>query len=136
MYRNILVPIAFDHAERAQAAFDAAEALRTDDGHITLLHVMEEIPAYVDTLLPEGLHEHTAETALTRLREIAAPDRAHVSVAAVWGHAGRTILEVAAEKGCDCIVVASHRPGLEDYFLGSTAARVVRHANCAVHVLR
>jgi universal stress protein F len=33
-------------------------------------------------------------------------------------------------------VIASHRPGIQDYFLGSTASRVVRHANCTVHVMR
>jgi len=36
----------------------------------------------------------------------------------------------------DLIVIASHRPGLKDYFLGSTAGRVVRHSPCAVHVIR
>jgi nucleotide-binding universal stress UspA family protein len=52
------------------------------------------------------------------------------------GHIGRTIADYAAEAAVDCIVIGSHRPGLTDYFLGSTAARVVRHAPCAVHVLR
>jgi nucleotide-binding universal stress UspA family protein len=47
-----------------------------------------------------------------------------------------TILETAKEIGADLIVIASHRPGLQDYFLGSTAARVVRHAECAVLVDR
>ena len=54
----------------------------------------------------------------------------------VYGHAGTSILEYAEEHGCDCIVIASHRPGLGDYLLGSTAARVVRHAACSVHVMR
>jgi len=52
------------------------------------------------------------------------------------GHAGRTIVDYATETGIDCIVIGSHKPGLNDYFLGSTSARVVRHAPCAVHVLR
>ncbi|MET0093936.1 MAG: universal stress protein [Sedimenticola sp.] len=30
----------------------------------------------------------------------------------------------------------AHRPGLSDFFLGSTAARIMRYANCSVHVLR
>ena len=59
-----------------------------------------------------------------------------VDIAVVSGHAGRTILDFAGEQGIDCIVMNSHRPDLTDYFLGSTAARVVRHARCAVHVLR
>ena len=54
----------------------------------------------------------------------------------VMGHAGRTIVEFAKEHEVDLIVMNSHRPGIGDYFLGSTAARVVRHAQCSVHVIR
>ena len=54
----------------------------------------------------------------------------------IEGHSARTILDFAEENAIDCIVMGSHKPGLADYFLGSTAARVVRHANCAVHVHR
>ena len=54
----------------------------------------------------------------------------------VEGHSGRTILDFAEDNGIDLIVVASHRPGMGDMLLGSTATQVVRHANCAVHVLR
>ena len=44
---------------------------------------------------------------------------------------------VAAEDDkVDLIIIASHKPGLQDYFLGSTAARVVRHASCSVLVVR
>ena len=63
-------------------------------------------------------------------------DLANVTAVVVKGHSGRTIIDVAAEKSADCIVIGSHKPGLIDYLLGSTAARVVRHAPCAVHVLR
>ena len=42
----------------------------------------------------------------------------------------------AKEKNADMIIIASHRPGLQDYFLGSTAAKVVRHATCSVLVVR
>jgi nucleotide-binding universal stress UspA family protein len=46
------------------------------------------------------------------------------------------ILRTAKEIGCDVIVMASHRPELKDYLLGPNAARVVRHANCSVLVVR
>jgi universal stress protein F len=52
------------------------------------------------------------------------------------GHAGRAIVDYASENNIDCIVMTSHKPGVEDLFLGSTAARVVRHAKCSVHVIR
>ncbi len=35
-----------------------------------------------------------------------------------------------------CIIVASHKPNVGDYLLGTTAARVVRHATCSVFVVR
>ena len=52
------------------------------------------------------------------------------------GYSGRTIVDHAADVGADCMVIASHKPDLRDFFLGSTAARVMRHAPCAVHVTR
>jgi nucleotide-binding universal stress UspA family protein len=52
------------------------------------------------------------------------------------GHPGNQILDLAEETNADLIIVASHRPGLQDYFIGSTAGRVVRHANCSVLVTR
>ena len=36
----------------------------------------------------------------------------------------------------DLIVMASHRPELKDYLIGPNAARVVRHADCSVQVVR
>lgn len=32
--------------------------------------------------------------------------------------------------------MAAHRPALKDYLLGPNAARVVRHSNCSVLVVR
>ena len=52
------------------------------------------------------------------------------------GHPYKTILEMAKEKDAELIIVASHKPDLQDYFLGSTAAKVVRHATCSVLVVR
>ncbi len=63
-------------------------------------------------------------------------DAPHVTPMLVKGHSARTIIDYANEHDIDCIVIGSHKPGLSDYFLGSTASRVVRHAPCAVHVQR
>ncbi len=52
------------------------------------------------------------------------------------GPVATSILEAADSHEADLIIIASHRPGLADYFLGSTAARVVRHAQCPVLVDR
>jgi nucleotide-binding universal stress UspA family protein len=34
------------------------------------------------------------------------------------------------------IIIGSHSPSMQDYLLGPNAARVVRHANCSVLVIR
>jgi nucleotide-binding universal stress UspA family protein len=60
----------------------------------------------------------------------------NTKIEVVVGHGANSILDYAEQNEVDCIILASHRPGYQDYFLGSTAARVVRHATCAVHVLR
>jgi nucleotide-binding universal stress UspA family protein len=61
-----------------------------------------------------------------------------VPVQHIVGHgtAYEEILRVAGDIKSDLIVMGSHRPNMEDYLLGPNAARVVRHANCSVLVVR
>lgn len=135
MYKNILVPIAFDETRDSRAALEIAHAISEDGAAITALHVVEEIPSYVAQYLPDGQHQTNLDEIGEALKAKVNGD-AGVTVKVVEGHAGHSIVEYAAQNGIDCIVIASHRPGFQDYFLGSTAARVVRHASCAVHVVR
>ena len=136
MYKNILVPIVFDHEPTADDALAIASALLENGGKITLFHVVEEIPSHILVQLPEGLMKRSLKDALTGLKKISAQSDLEITTVAMLGHASRTILEYASEIDSDCIVISSHHPGLGDYFLGSTASRVVRHARCAVHILR
>lgn len=135
MYKNILIPVAVDHEPSLDAVLNIARALRAEGGAITVLTVAEAIPPYVAQYLPEDQDAKAKEAIRGDLQEAlnAADD---VEVRVVTGHAGMTIVDYAENHGVDCIVMQSHRPGLQDYFLGSTAARVVRHAPCSVHVMR
>jgi nucleotide-binding universal stress UspA family protein len=45
-----------------------------------------------------------------------------------------SLLQEPAEA--DLIVMASHRPAMKTYFLGSNAGHVVRYASCSVLVVR
>lgn len=136
MYKNILVPIALDSVNDGQTALAAAQALKDPDGVITLIHVIEEVQGYVAAQLPSEVPARNRAYANAGLDRVAERAGAGVRTSIVSGHSGRTILEEAEKMGADCIVLASHRPGLEDYFIGSTASRVVRHANCSVLVVR
>jgi len=135
MYKNILVPVAVDHGPHLEEVLAIARALRAEGGTITALTVAEAIPPYVAQYLPEGQDVTTRDAIRSELQgELQEVE--DVDVRVVTGHAGMTIVDYARNHGVDCIVMHSHRPGLQDYFLGSTAARVVRHAPCSVHVVR
>lgn len=135
MYKNILVPIALDHERDSNQSLKIAKVLADEGAKITALHVMEEVPSYVAQYLPQGQIEDNAHQLEARLQEeLVGMDGVKAKV--VSGHAGHAIVDYATRHDVDCIVVASHRPGLTDFFLGSTAARVVRHAPCCVHVSR
>ncbi|WP_299843242.1 universal stress protein [uncultured Roseovarius sp.] len=135
MYDKILVPISFDQDRDAAGAINVAKALLNEGGSIILMHVIEHIPDYAASYLPPNFVANkrlAIEEELDKVVE-SVPNAVGVVVS---GHAGRTILDWAKEHGTDCIIIASHRPGMQDLLLGSTAAKVVRHAGCAVHVLR
>ena len=136
MYSHILVPVVFDHGDHGAKSLEIAHALTAAGGRITLLHVIEELPSYASAYLPEGLTTTQREEAVENLRAIARENNATCETVVIQGHSSTSILDYGAAHDVDCIVIASHKPGFEDYFLGSTAARVVRHAKCGVHVLR
>lgn len=135
MYSNILVPIILDGAHDAAPSFAAARALSCADAAFTVLHVLEEIPSYAQTEVPGDVLAAKRQEIAHALTE-AAKGLPGARAQVISGHSGQSILAYADAHDIDCIIIASHKPGLEDYFLGSTAARVVRHAKCAVHVIR
>lgn len=134
MYQNILVPMALDHGI-GEKSIAIARQLLSEGGKITALHVYEapqgSVGAYIDTEVVQSAFERAKSRLEDRVSTMPG-----VTPMIVKGHSGRTIIDTAAQMGADCIVVGSHKPGLIDYLLGSTAARVVRHAPCAVHVTR
>lgn len=134
MYNKIIVTMALDHGIGA-ATMEVARTLLNDGGEIIALHVYEAPSGTVGAYLDEDVVKAAFENAKTKM-DARVAELANVTAVVVKGHSGRTIIDVAAEKSADCIVIGSHKPGLIDYLLGSTAARVVRHAPCAVHVLR
>lgn len=135
MYNSILIPISPDHERDTKSAIALAERIRAKNGKITLISVVEFIPPYIAHQLPDDLLTKNVVEAKVRLQEDADGHK-NTNIEVVVGHPANSILDYAEKNGSDCIVVASHRPGYQDYFIGSTAARVVRHATCAVHVLR
>ena len=135
MYTNILVPVSFEADRNAQGAMAIAKALSGEGATITCLHVMEQLPKYATEYLPADHMEKAKADVIEGLKTLIEGVE-NASTLVVDGHSSRTILAHADSNDVDLIIVASHQPDMSDYLLGSTAAKVVRHAKCAVHVLR
>jgi nucleotide-binding universal stress UspA family protein len=144
--KNILVPVDFSDSSR-KALFAAAELAVAYAARIDLLHVWE-VPPYIPPEAMVGVPGSDARS-LGQL----ARDHAHEELARLTGELGgqlplgetllesgdpaRTIVEVAARRGSDLIVIGTHgRTGLSHLLLGSVAERVVRRASCPVLTIR
>ena len=134
MYKKIVIALALDHGFSPKA-LDIAKKLINEDGQIVAVHVSEPVKDAVRLFLSEEDVKHAQEKTKEQMNK-RLNDENNVESVLLIGHAGREIPDYAKKVGADCIIVGSHKPGLEDFFLGSTSARVVRHAQCAVHVLR
>lgn len=135
MYHNILVPISFDSERDISGPLKLCRLLATPEAQITLLHVVEHIPAYAISYMPSDYLTET-RVALQRELEGLADPLPNAKAVVIEGHKGRSILDWAEVNNPDLIIVASHRPGMQDLLLGSTATQIVRNAGCAVHVVR
>jgi nucleotide-binding universal stress UspA family protein len=137
MYAHILIPVAFDTDETPEQALGVARRLIAEGGRVTLMHVMQDAPAYAQAYLPPGWAGHVEATLtaeLARWAEVFGPPGTAVQIR--HGQPAREILGFAEAEGVDCIVIAGHRPGLRDRLLGGVASKVVQRAPCAVHVMR
>jgi nucleotide-binding universal stress UspA family protein len=134
MYQKVIVSLSLDQGF-SERAFETARALKAENGMIYAVHVYEPLQgsasAYVTDEAVNQAYNKAKETLDGRVKK--APD---VEAVLLKGHSGRAITDYANDIGADCIIVGSHKPGLKDFLLGSTAARIVRHAPCSVVVLR
>ncbi len=123
MYNTIIVPTDFSDEEATIRSLKKAEKL-SDGGRIILLHVLEAVP-YLVSMTRETMGEWIKKSGVDAEIEVRHD-----------GSSYHNVIESAKEHKADLILINSHKPGLQDYLLGSTASKVVRHAKCAVLVDR
>ena len=141
MYTDILLAVDLEHdSSWIKALPTAVELCRASDAR---LHVLTVVPDFGMTIVgqyfPEGFEKDVSKKVLERLRAFVkehVPDGPKVRHIVGEGTVYEVILKIAGEIGADLIVISSHRPELKDYLLGPNAARVVRHAECSVLVVR
>ncbi|MCA8907521.1 MAG: universal stress protein [Rhodospirillaceae bacterium] len=141
MFTNILLPVDLDQESSWERALPAAVEVSQKAG--ARLHVMTVVPDYgmsiVGSFFPENYEAKALENAAAALHTFVqahVPKRIQVRHVVGHGTVYAEILREAQEVHADLIVLAAHRPALKDFLLGPNAARVVRHANCSVLVVR
>ena len=139
-FRNILVAVDMhEHADDGPLIAQALATARSTGARVRFVTVadldldsamvdrFDEIKSSYAAVLAERLN------AMIEKQDVEGVDyTAHVST----GRAHSAILAVADEVGADLIMLSAHRPSARDFLLGSTAARVARHSETSVLVVR
>lgn len=146
-FKKILCPVDFSDNAR-EALRRAADLVKATGGSLTLFHVVHvPLTAYADAapMMPSSGPELTTELGKEAERSLAewkkrAEEMGVKQVAAqvVAGVPWSMIVDaLEADRSYDLVVMGTHgRTGLSRVLLGSVAERVVRHAPCAVLVVR
>ena len=136
MYKNIIVPIDVDDAEESKEMLGKVKEIAEKGVRLTTVYVVEDVPGLFTAELPDGLVTEVAHKARAAIVEMLEAVGLAADVEVRSGRPHHAIVSLADDLGADLIMIASHTPGPRGYLLGSTAASVVRHANCSVLVLR
>jgi nucleotide-binding universal stress UspA family protein len=140
--REIVVGVDFSEPSRESMGYATALARRFD-AHLVLLHSVDlryyyASPEYSTQDFPLLLEttQHIARNRMAELVEQTNQAGRAVESVLELGHAGDRIVNCAAERGADLVVISTHgRTGLKRALLGSTAEYVVRHAGCPILVV-
>ena len=144
MYSRILVPT--DGSEITRKAVDTAVSLaRRLDAQLFAVAVKEPFPysaiSEVQPIAPQEFYEAQEKVASARVTAVV--EAARAQLVACTGHTVESIhpweaiLQIAKDKGCDLIVMASHgRRGVAALLLGSETQRVLLHSPVPVLIVK
>ncbi|MDA1194129.1 MAG: universal stress protein [Planctomycetota bacterium] len=139
-FQNILVPV--DFSEDSANVLETALSVLAADGTLSLLHVVEYLPAVTEGTF--GIYPHRKDIesikklSLERLKQFAegrGPSKLEMLVRE--GKPAYAILDVIRELNPDLVVMGTHgRSKLDHFLIGSVTERVIRKATCSVLTVR
>lgn len=133
---------AVDLSDPAMAALEhAAELANGLDAELEVLHVIERLfggPAPVDDALgTEALTEEWRGAIRARVEQVPAVADRPVEIRVELGHPVDRIVQVAATRHPEFVVLGTHaRKGLDRTMLGSVAEGVIRRSPCPVFLAK
>jgi nucleotide-binding universal stress UspA family protein len=137
-----VILLAVDGSEHGQhaagVAGELARAVKARD--LLVVVAYEPIPGYLgEPWLSQAISARTleAEQILQKAEETIGSVPAKINKEVIEGSIAEAILDVAATRKCDLIVMGSRGLGrLEGAVLGSNSQKVVSHAPCPVLIVR
>ena len=141
MYKDILLPVDLSENNSWKRALEIAVEYATAFG--STLHVMTVVPdsgmAMVSQYFSKDAVQKILESTNAGLHKFVKdniPEKIKVQHIVTTGNVYESIISAAKKINADLIVMSAHRPELKDYLLGPNAARVVRHSDKSVLVVR
>lgn len=129
-------------SDEAQVLKVAKRLADLDDAQLDVITVVPDFGATVVGAYFEDHHVKTARDGAAKTLSdsvkavIGAEANDKVRHIVAVGSVYEEVLKAAKLSGADLIVIGAHRPDFKDYLLGPNAARVVRHSDCSVYVVR
>ncbi len=133
---HILAPVDFSDCSLDAAEY-AAIVARTTKATVTLLHVLEPVCYGLDFTLSHGEERERLQTTVSRRLDALATALTAAGIptdrVVRGGLPGDAILEIAAQRACNLIVMGTHgRRGISHVVAGSVAESVLRRAPCPI----
>ncbi len=141
MYKNILLPVDITHNGSSRQSL--AVGIEYAQAFGSKIHLMTVIPdsgmSMVSQYFSKDAVSRIIESSNDILQDFAKsniPDGVKVKFIVTTGNVYESIINAAKKIDADLIIMSAHRPELKDYLLGPNAARVVRHSDRSVLVVR
>ncbi len=141
--RPVLCAVDISNSNRDAGVLEMAHKLaKLDDAQLDVITVVPDFGmSVVGSFFEEHHHEKAVEEAQRLLNELVesvlgAEVNQSVRHIVATGTAYEEILKAAVAADTGLIVIGAQKPDFKDYLLGPNAARVVRHSDCSVFVLR
>ena len=143
MIKTVLCAVDINRPDEENNVLEAAARLADMDG--AQLDVITVVPDFGASVVGAYFQEHHVATAKDSAGEtlrsvvencLGAEKNERVRHIVAVGSVYEEVLKAAKLSNSDLIVIGAHRPDLKDYLLGPNAARVVRHSDCSVYVVR
>ncbi|MEM8980226.1 MAG: universal stress protein [Pseudomonadota bacterium] len=141
MFKTLLLAVDINDPDGSDRSAKAAISMAQHES--ATLHILNVVPdqgmAIVSASLApdhsQKIHE-AAETALAAWAAANLPEALNTELHVVSGTVYDQIIKTADALKADCIFVGAHGPTLKNYLIGPNAARVARHAEQSVFVVR